>query len=116
MIPSSAATASGWREMPSASASSWSGTSACPTSRPRPIPPTGRDPAVIAGIDLGGTKIQGVVLDGTTVVADVKRPTPDTGGVAVAAAIAETIAEMGVDVDHVGIGAPGVIDRDRGAI
>ena len=71
---------------------------------------------MIAGIDLGGTKIQGVVLDGTTVVADAKRPSPTTGGADVATAIAEVIRRMGRDVERVGIGAPGVIDRDRGSV
>lgn len=75
----------------------------------------------IAGIDLGGTKIQGVVLDGETVVADRKVPTPDTGGEDVAAAIADMVRAMGRamgtgGVDRIGIGAPGVIDRARGAV
>lgn len=71
---------------------------------------------MIAGIDLGGTKIQGVVLDGATVVADSKMASPSTGGADVAAAIVETIRSMGVEVDKVGIGVPGVIDRARGVI
>jgi glucokinase len=70
----------------------------------------------VAGIDLGGTKIQGVVLDGDAVVADEKQASPTTGGEAVAAAIADVIGRMGVAVDRGGIGAPGVIDRQRGAI
>ena len=75
----------------------------------------------IAGIDLGGTKIQGVVLDtlgdDTTVTADSKMPTPVTGGADIAAAIAAIVQKMGLDgVEHIGIGAPGVIDRERGAV
>ena len=74
-------------------------------------------PERIAGIDLGGTKIQGVVVDDAgAVVADAKRPSPQEGGDAIAAAIAEVIAKMGVDVRGIGIGAPGVIDRDRGVV
>jgi glucokinase len=70
-----------------------------------------------AGIDLGGTKIQGVILDGDDVVADRKVPTPGTGGADIASAIAEMVHTMGVDgVDGIGIGAPGVIDRDRGVV
>ena len=44
---------------------------------------------MIVGIDLGGTKIQGVVLDGSEVVADAKLPTPTTGGADVARAVAD---------------------------
>ena len=71
----------------------------------------------VAGIDLGGTKIQGVVLDGDAVVADSKMPTPGTGGADIAAAIAAIVRKMGADgVERIGIGAPGVIDRARGAV
>lgn len=71
----------------------------------------------IAGIDLGGTKIQGVVLEGDDVVADRKVPTPGTGGADIASAIAAIVQKMGVDgVERIGIGAPGVIDRARGAV
>ena len=73
--------------------------------------------ARVAGIDLGGTKIQGVVVDGEMVVADRKVPTPATGGADIATAIAEMVGAMAPDgVDRVGIGAPGVIDRNRGAV
>jgi glucokinase len=72
--------------------------------------------ALIAGIDLGGTKIQGVVMDGDTVVADHKRASPSTGGADVATAIAEVVKKMGRDVERIGIGAPGVIDRERGSV
>jgi glucokinase len=70
----------------------------------------------VAGIDLGGTNIQGVVLDGVTVVAEAKVDTPSTGGADVARAIADLVGEMGAAVTRVGIGAPGVIDRTRGAV
>ncbi|HYD10691.1 MAG TPA: ROK family protein, partial [Acidimicrobiales bacterium] len=70
------------------------------------------------GIDLGGTKIQGVVVDDAgTVVADAKRPSPQDGGEAIAAAIADVVERMGADgVTGIGIGAPGVIDRERGVV
>lgn len=72
---------------------------------------------ITVGIDLGGTKIQGVVLDGPTVVADAKIQTPGTGGADIAAAIAVCIEQMGrSDFDRVGIGAPGVIDRAGGRV
>ena len=71
----------------------------------------------VAGIDLGGTKIQGVILDGDAVVAKSKMPTPGTGGADIAAAIAAIVQKMGVEgVERIGIGAPGVIDRERGAV
>ena len=71
---------------------------------------------MLVGIDLGGTKIQAVALDGTQVVAKKKVPTPETGGAALPAAIAHLIAGLGVDVHRVGIGAPGVIDAATGTI
>jgi glucokinase len=70
----------------------------------------------LIGVDLGGTKIQSVALDGADVVAQKKVPTPSTGATDVVAAIAESIAAMDVDVERVGIGAPGVIDRARGSV
>lgn len=72
---------------------------------------------IAVGIDLGGTKIQGVVLDGSTVVADHKMQTPGSGGTDIAAAISDCIEAMGMpDFDRVGIGAPGVIDRAGGRV
>jgi glucokinase len=71
---------------------------------------------VLVGVDLGGTKIQAVALDGTEVVAKKKIPTPGAGGAELAPAIAGVITELGVVVDRVGIGAPGVIDIANGTI
>jgi glucokinase len=68
------------------------------------------------GIDLGGTKIQGVVLDGDTVVADAKLETPGSGGADIARAIAQCVQQMGAMPDRIGIGAPGVIDRATGSV
>jgi glucokinase len=70
----------------------------------------------VVGIDLGGTKIQGVAMDGETVVADKKLQTPSSGGADVARAIASCVAAMGSPPERIGIGAPGVIDRARGAV
>ena len=55
--------------------------------RPRPRPR--------GGVDLGGTKIQAVVVDERhAVLGEARRPTPTTGGPAdVAAAIAEAMRE-----------------------
>ncbi|MEA2325018.1 MAG: glucokinase, partial [Solirubrobacteraceae bacterium] len=77
------------------------------------------------GIDLGGTKIQTVVVDaGHTVLGSARHPTPTTGGpadvaAAMAAAMAEAAAEAGVetaDLAGVGVGAPGDVDGDRGTV
>ncbi len=73
------------------------------------------------GIDLGGTKIQGVRVDHDRVVSDVKVATP-TGGVdEVVAAVADCVrrlcAQGGVTgVAGVGVGAPGVVDVGTGDV
>ena len=78
-----------------------------------------------AGIDLGGTKIQAVVIDDEGGVQGQERlPTPTAGGPAdVAAAMAtsvKTAAEQaGVEtaaLAGVGVGSPGVIDARRGIV
>jgi glucokinase len=84
--------------------------------------PPGR---LVGGIDLGGTKIQAVVLDGgRSVVAQARRPTPQEGGPpeiveALAATLAEACSEAGVETRElagVGVGSPGVIDSKRGVV
>lgn len=62
------------------------------------------------GVDLGGTKVlvARVGPDGT-VTDRVKRPTPTEGPEAVAAAIAEMVAEVG-GADRLGVGTPGYVD------
>jgi glucokinase len=78
-----------------------------------------------AGIDLGGTKIQAVVVDpGMAVLGQARRPTPKDGGPeGVAHAIAETVAqsmrEAGADpgdLAGIGIGSPGGIDQAAGTV
>jgi glucokinase len=85
-------------------------------------PPRGR---LVGGLDLGGTKIQAVLLDGRrNVVADTRRPTPQEGGpqdvvAALADALSEACSEAGVDtrdLTGVGVGSPGVIDARRGVV
>lgn len=78
-----------------------------------------------AGVDLGGTKIQTVVVDGRSKVLGQSRvPTPSADG---PGAIVETIAkaigaaaeEAGLATDSlvgVGVGAPGGIDPDAGVL
>jgi len=77
------------------------------------------------GIDLGGTKIQAVVVDeGHNVLGDARHPTPVDGGPAgVVAEMAETLKEAaaaaGVEpaaLTGVGVGSPGVIDDQAGTV
>lgn len=77
------------------------------------------------GIDLGGTKIQAVVVDdGHAVLGEQRQPTPTSGGPAdVAAALAEALsaaaAVAGVataDLIGVGVGSPGEIDVATGTV
>ena len=77
------------------------------------------------GIDLGGTKIQTVVVDGDSEVrGKARRPTPTSGGLAeVAAAMAEALreaaAEAGVEtaaLGGVGVGSPGDADGKTGVV
>jgi glucokinase len=71
------------------------------------------------GVDLGGTKIYAVVLEGEKVVAEGKRKTPTQGGpLAVVDAMAAVISELGgtENVAGVGVGAPGVVDPVDGTV
>ena len=77
------------------------------------------------GIDLGGTKIQAVVVDdGHAVLGQARRPTPTTGGpadvaAAMAAAMREAAAVAGFateELGHVGIGSPGTVDAAAGTV
>lgn len=72
------------------------------------------------GVDIGGTKVLGVVLDTDAPeagpLAEARRPTP-RGADALVAAIAEVVAEVRdqagrPEVAAVGVGLPGLIDRD----
>jgi glucokinase len=79
---------------------------------------------VTAGVDLGGTKIQTVVLRNKKVVGDARVPTPQTGDPAdVIEAIVRTIhaslaaaSAAELNLAAVGIGTPGEIDPDTGAV
>jgi glucokinase len=77
------------------------------------------------GIDLGGTKIQTVVLDDDNVVAGQTRAqTPTAGGpadvaAAMIAALREAAAAAGVataDLTHVGVGSPGEVHAPTGTV
>ena len=82
-------------------------------------------PRRVGGLDLGGTKIQAVLLNGSrSVVASARRPTPNEGGPqavidALGATLAEACAEAGVETSAlagVGIGSPGAIDSRGGVV
>ncbi|MBV8220993.1 MAG: ROK family protein [Solirubrobacterales bacterium] len=77
------------------------------------------------GIDLGGTKIEAIVVDdGNTVMASSRHPTPSTGGPAdvareMVAAMKAACQAAGVEssvLEGIGVGSPGVIDEAAGAV
>src|SRR5579862_7413790 len=81
--------------------------------------------ALRGGIDLGGTKIEAIVVDdGQTVLGSSRHPTPSSGGPeAVAAQLVEAIRAAcqaaGVEpsaLQGVGIGSPGVVDDATGTV
>jgi glucokinase len=81
--------------------------------------------ATRGGIDLGGTKIQAVVVDaGNAVLGQARHPTPTTGGPAdvaavMAAAMTEAASAAGVETDAlagVGVGSPGDVDPRAGTV
>jgi len=78
-----------------------------------------------AGVDLGGTKIQAVVVDQRfRVRGAARRPTPTAGGPKdvvreIAAAVADAAAEAGEDpaaLRGVGVGSPGDVDDKAGTV
>src|SRR4051794_29943104 len=78
-----------------------------------------------AGVDLGGTKIQTVVVDGRDKVLGQSRvPTPTDGGPeavvnTIAQAVGAAAEEAGLATDSligVGVGAPGGIDPTKGIL
>ena len=82
-------------------------------------------PTFRAGIDLGATKIQAVVVGpDTAVVGQARHPTPTEGGPPdVAARIADSVREAaegaGVAVEElggIGIGSPGAVDQEAGSV
>lgn len=78
-----------------------------------------------AGVDLGGTKVQAVVVDDEhEVLGQVRRPTPRSGGpqaVAeeIAATVGEAAAQAGVEPSSlvgIGLGSPGAVDGEAGTV
>src|SRR5688572_21246703 len=81
--------------------------------------------ALRGGIDLGGTKIQAIVVDdGNAILGQARRPTPTTGGPddvirALADAQREAAQAAGTSPDAlagVGLGSPGDVDAEAGTI
>jgi len=81
--------------------------------------------ALRGGIDLGGTKIQAIVVDDDdTILGQARRPTPTTGGPddvirALADAQREAAQAAGTSPDAlagVGLGSPGDVDAEAGTI
>jgi len=81
--------------------------------------------AARGGIDLGGTKIEAVIVDArNNVLGSARRPTPTDGGpAAVASQLVEAMTEAaraaGLEPDAlrgVGVGSPGVVDGATGAV
>jgi glucokinase len=72
------------------------------------------------GIDLGGTKIQAVVIDDDEEVhGEARTFTPTSGGpqdVADAMSTALRSAANGAELDGVGVGSPGIIDARKGVV
>jgi glucokinase len=73
------------------------------------------------GIDLGGTKIQAVIVnEDNTVLGSARRPTPTSGGPAdVAASIEQALRDAAkaaeiepAQLDGIGVGSPGTIDAE----
>jgi len=80
-------------------------------------------PTVTAGVDLGGTKIQVVVLANRRVVGQARHPTPPTTAAEVMAeiisSVREALASAGAEpaqLRAVGIGTPGTVDAGTGHV
>ncbi len=84
-----------------------------------------RRPVLRGGIDLGGTKIEAIVVDsGQHVHGSARRPTPSAGGPAdVARAMGEALTDAAAaagiavaDLAGVGVGSPGAVDEQQGIV
>src|SRR4051812_6824423 len=82
-----------------------------------------RTGTLTAGVDLGGTKIQAVVLRDREMVGSSRVPTPQTGAsdviAAMAQAVRDSVAQASGTVEDLGgggIGTPGEIDAEKGQV
>ena len=69
------------------------------------------------GVDLGGTKIEGIAMDGSRERARVRVPTPREDYLATVAAVATLVAGLEREAgaaDSIGIGIPGTISPSTG--
>jgi glucokinase len=78
-----------------------------------------------AGIDLGGTKMQAIVVDRShTVLGQARLPTPTAGGpddviASLAQSVRDACADAGAepaDLSGIGLGSPGAIDPAKGTV
>ena len=90
--------------------------------QPKRPPSAKRPPSLRGGIDLGGTKIEAIVVDGRhQVMGSSRRPTPTSGTPAdvareMAAAMMEAASAAGTEASRlsgVGVGSPGSVDTAR---
>ena len=81
--------------------------------------------SIRGGVDLGGTKIQVVIVDGEqTILGQVRRPTPLDGGPPkianeIAAAVREAAERAELQpgsLSSIGVGSPGAVDPDAGTV
>jgi glucokinase len=78
------------------------------------------EPTHVIGVDLGGTKILGGVVDRESRIGPrIERPTPTSSTGELVAAIQETVAELLEQpgaIAALGVGIPGTIDQTRGRV
>jgi glucokinase len=71
-----------------------------------------REAEVTVGLDIGGTKVLGVVLDHTgTILHEQRAPSPDTGFEPLVAVCRDLVAAIGPPDAPVGVGAAGLVGR-----
>lgn len=77
---------------------------------------------ITIGLDIGGTKTHAVAFDShDDVVAELLRPTATGGPDIVGQSIVEVVAALAADlggatIDAIGIGIPGLVDRQKGSV
>ncbi|MEK0226091.1 ROK family protein [Bifidobacterium mongoliense] len=86
-------------------------------------PDGSRAQSVYIGIDIGGTKIEGVIIDGAGTALESRRDDSDHGDTAVAEQIVALIAQLsavatrrGWALAGIGVGIPGTIDAQTGEV